>query len=369
MIKTIYVDNFKSLMNFEVSLTRFQLWMGENGSGKTSAFDALRSIQRVLSGDHVQDIFPASTLTKWSTKSIQKFSVKIIIDGEEFDYELIVEHNMENRLCRIKDETLKWKGKLFFRFDGTDAHLYRVNRHTTLIEEGTHFPADWGRSMIASLAERPDNKALIHFRNKVQQWVIIQPISLLIDPISKAPSRRLTKHAENFAAWYAHELQESPRTSFGARASLCDVLPGFEELSLRTSGDSRKLSAVFRIDGQDYPFGFDQLSDGQKQLILLYTILESAKLQSDSVMLMDEPDNFVSLREIQPWLVAIREICDTKGSQSIIISHHPDVLNELAHGTEVWFSRPQGAHVVTNPFPVVDGLSVSETVARGWDDE
>jgi len=52
---------------------------------------------------------------------------------------------------------------------------------------------------------------------------------------------------------------------------------------------------------KDRTFEFADLSDGQRQLIVLYTILESLRNETYSVLLVDEPDNFISLREIQPW--------------------------------------------------------------------
>jgi ABC-type glutathione transport system ATPase component len=86
-------------------------------------------------------------------------------------------------------------------------------------------------------------------------------------------------------------------------------------------------------------------------------------------VLIDEPDNFVSLREIQPWIENLNDICDEKEKQAIIISHHPEIVNNMARGTELWFSRQEGAHVVVGPFPKVAELSPAEVMARGWENE
>ncbi|MEI6421240.1 MAG: AAA family ATPase [Lentisphaerota bacterium] len=123
----------------------------------------------------------------------------------------------------------------------------------------------------------------------------------------------------------------------------------------------------FRIDNGEHSFDFTDLSDGQRQLIVLYTVLQSLKQNIFSVLLIDEPDNFVSLREIQPWLKSLEDACKDKAVQSIIISHHPEIINDMAHGAEIWFSRQNGAQVVTNPYPTTPGLTPAETMARGWD--
>ena len=223
--------------------------------------------------------------------------------------------------------------------------------------------------MISTIAERDDNTALIRFREEVKRWLVVLPVPLVVKQDAAVESKTLSKHAENFAQWYRYMLQENPGIGYKAREALKDVLPGFEELSLKESGDSRKLSATFRINSKDQVFEFADLSDGQRQLIVLYTILESLRKNSYSVLLVDEPDNFVSLREIQPWLDALMDVCESESRQAIIISHHPGIVNQLARGEEIWFSRPLGAHVVTKPYPTVDGLTPAETMTRGWDNE
>ncbi|NQU26565.1 MAG: ATP-binding protein [Candidatus Nealsonbacteria bacterium] len=162
---------------------------------------------------------------------------------------------------------------------------------------------------------------------------------------------------------------QEPGIGHKAASLLADVLPGFDQLSLKESGDARRLTATFRINSKDRDFDFMDLSDGQRQLIVLYTVLESWRAGSFSTLFIDEPDNFVSLREIQPWIESLNEICDDEDKQAIIISHHPEILNKMARGEELWFSRQEGAHVITKPLPIVADLTPAETVARGWEDE
>ena len=43
MLTEIYIDNFRCLTNFRINPGDFHLWLGDNGSGKISVMDALRS--------------------------------------------------------------------------------------------------------------------------------------------------------------------------------------------------------------------------------------------------------------------------------------------------------------------------------------
>lgn len=369
MITEIYIDNFRCLTNFRIEPGDFQLWLGDNGSGKTSTLDALRSIQRLLRGDHIEDIFKLASLTKWDKRDEQTIGFSLMIGEDQYDYKLIIEHSRRENRARIKREELKWKNSTFFLFDGQEAHLYRINRDTNQAEVGAHFAAAWSRSIIPTIAERGDNWPLLRFREEIDQWLLIQPVPLVVKQVADSEARNLSLHAENFAQWYRHILQEKPGIGYKAKTLLADVLPGFEQLSARESGDARRLTATFRINGKDRDFDFMDLSDGQRQLIVLYTVLEAFRAGSASTLFVDEPDNFVSLREIQPWIENLNEICDDENKQAIIISHHPEILNKMARGGELWFSRQEGSHVITKPLPTVADLTPAETVARGWENE
>ena len=42
MLKKIYIDNFKCLVNFELAFDSINLFLGPNGAGKSAVFDVLR---------------------------------------------------------------------------------------------------------------------------------------------------------------------------------------------------------------------------------------------------------------------------------------------------------------------------------------
>ena len=373
MIKKIYIDNFRCLVNFEIKPEKFQLWLGSNGNGKSSVLEVLDGMRRVISGDPVRLAFPANSLTQWESRKKQTVAIELEVEGTHYEYELVVEQSgtgrQDDTSCRIKTEILKWNGELFYRFDGQEAHLYRINRTTGKAEEGTHFPADWSRSMLSSIGERDDNEPLIAFRRAVSRWLIIQSNPPVMKEMAQGESDRLFRHAGNFAHWYRFLSLENQKAIFQLHGKLKDVFPGFDGLRLKDAGDSKRLVMDFQVEGRLCSFGFEDLSDGQRQLIVLYTILEALRSGEISALFIDEPDNFVSLREIQPWQTLLEEICDEEKRQAVIVSHHPEIINAMARGSELWFSRPKGLHVRATAFPEIEGLTPSEIVARGWDDE
>lgn len=210
MIKEICIDNFHCLSGFRIEPDPVQLWLGDNGSGKTSVLKALRKIQRLLNGEHIEDIFKKSSLTSWEQRLEQDYSIKIDIDDEIYEYELKIEYHERENTARIKKECLEWKDSTFFLFDGYDAHLYREDSKTGKVIEGTSFSADWRRSIIPTIAERADNKPLLRFREEIGKWMIVQPVPPMFKQMADSETRALSQYAENFAQWYRHLLQEYP---------------------------------------------------------------------------------------------------------------------------------------------------------------
>jgi ATPase subunit of ABC transporter with duplicated ATPase domains len=105
-------------------------------------------------------------------------------------------------------------------------------------------------------------------------------------------------------------------------------------------------------------------------LIGLYMVLHFAVAKGQTVIL-DEPDNFISLREIQPWLLAAEQALEDNKGQLILISHHPEILNQWAREYGLRFFREENGHVRTEKFKDdPDGfLRPSELIARGWENE
>ncbi|MFP4389534.1 MAG: AAA family ATPase [Desulfococcaceae bacterium] len=112
MITEIYVDNFRCFSNFRIKPGGFQLWLGDNGSGKTSVMDALRRLQRLMRGEHVADIFQRNSLTSWDLRKEQTFGLSWMIDGEAYQCTVTVEHADQEDKRRIKEKNCYGKSRL-----------------------------------------------------------------------------------------------------------------------------------------------------------------------------------------------------------------------------------------------------------------
>lgn len=368
MVTRLYVDNFRCLSNFELRLDETNVLLGPNGSGKTSVLDVLRRIQALVArGARIEETFPARDLSLLQDHEDQRFELDLETDGGTYRYILSIEHDRDRRRMRIRVETLEHDGNPIFSFQQGTAQLYHDD-----YAKGPEYPFDWSRSGVGSLNERSDNRKLTRFRRAVADFVVASPCPPLFQPETRSEDEFLEPFMQNFVGWYRHAAQENMGAIAGLFGALGEVLPGFDSLSLMESGENtRALKVAFRstaaADRLDL-YGFTQLSDGQRALLALYCLVFLSSNRRASLFL-DEPDNYLALREIQPWLAAVGEHCGDKLEQAIVVSHHPVTIDYMAGAKGRWFYRDANGPVRVSDQPdiTVDGVSLSDAIVRGWD--
>ena len=114
MLKRIYIDNFRCLVNFELTVGSINLLLGDNSAGKSTVFDVLRKIKAFVRGDaKVNDIFDSANCTRWQTSSIQSFELEIEGNKGTYKYELAIEYLLEKSIGRVKYERLWFDKQLY----------------------------------------------------------------------------------------------------------------------------------------------------------------------------------------------------------------------------------------------------------------
>ena len=104
-------------------------------------------------------------------------------------------------------------------------------------------------------------------------------------------------------------------------------------------------------------------------LCVLYTLLYGSR-GADRSLFLDEPDNFLALREIQPWLVQAADFAGSEIPQIVLVSHHPEIIDYLGESKLRMLTRKRNGSIrVKTEFDFGGSpLKLSEIVARGWDE-
>ncbi|GHV23826.1 hypothetical protein FACS189494_12050 [Spirochaetia bacterium] len=112
MITRLYVNNYRSLVAFEMRFDSMSVFCGANGSGKSSMFDAIQFVCALATGACFLGGLPDTRgrtvshleFTNWMQSNTQEFELDILSNNHQFRY-LIRPEQSEHREPRIIQET------------------------------------------------------------------------------------------------------------------------------------------------------------------------------------------------------------------------------------------------------------------------
>jgi energy-coupling factor transporter ATP-binding protein EcfA2 len=366
MIERIYIDNFRTLVNCEIKLNPVSLLLGPNATGKTTVLDVARTIRQFVGGvGLVYDLFPGTELTRWQTLDEQTFELDLRTTHGLCRYGLQIKHTPDRRRCRVLNERLTLDSKPLFSFKDGEIQLYNDHHNP-----GPTMSYDWNRSGLSAIYARNDNTKLTEFKQRLAGILFVQPCPPFMETDSPEETEQLDRFARNFPSWYRFILRQDVSRQLTLFTELRQVIDGFESISLDGPADSTVTLRVLIKPNSGKPplaYKFKELSDGQRQLIVLNTLLHGVS-DEKRILCLDEPDNYLSLREIEPWLTSLIDSAGRTIAQAIVISHHPEVIDHLASEKGIWLTRESNGPTRVEVGKARDTapLKPSEVEARGW---
>lgn len=365
MITRLYANNFRCLVAFEAKFDSFGVLCGPNGAGKSSVFDAVTLIRNLatgdgfLGGDGERDISHLE-FANWQKGTIQEFELGVTAEGHDFEYVMHIEQKAEFEKPRIVKERATCDQVVLFERDLDGVRF----------ADGTlaSFPLEWRQAAMASIRPKGIFLPLAILQQAIARLLILRPNPRSMERESKAEAKYPDLYLSNLTSWYRALSQEQDWTD-SLRDSLREVWPDFKSFRLVDVGMKTK-ALQLRFDSSNGAesgvLSFDQLSDGEKALVGLYMTRAALATGAVQTVLIDEPDNFVGLPELQPWVLSLRELLD-ENHQAILISHHPEILSNAGEdlGRYLWRDNHTSPTRIA-PLKVTEGLSVGEAFARGW---
>jgi AAA15 family ATPase/GTPase len=363
MLTRVYIDNFRSFVNFEYEPEGKQLLLGPNGSGKSSLLEAIRYVKEFVEGGENQ--FTQSTPTRWQDKALQVVEIEALLDESKYVYRLEIRF-AKTKQYSVNLESLTVSGIPVFKLENGQIQFFLddSNEITALPFENTK-----SSLQLAQLSNVHVRRFVEWMKNSVHCFRI-DAYPGTMDESADREEQQPDYELDNLAGWYRHLVGASPTENVAYLNSMKEVMDGLQALRFSSDEDGvLQLRADFATPtGKKVTYSISELSDGQRYLLALYMILHFTIAEGDTVFI-DEPDNFISVREIQPWLMAAEQAVEDHHGQLIVISHHPEFLNQWATEHGLRFFREANGHVRTEKFKanLETYLQPSELIARGWE--
>lgn len=334
MIKRVEINNYKMFRDFTLDLTEsVNLVCGPNGSGKSSLLELMFSLVRFLATHDTSDqvnisvaeAFPFETFCRWAVKQMghDDMTIRIIMGDEQesYDYSLSVRYYFRDNKNKVQEESLTHvlngkEDKIITFSDGIIELVTDTKRKLS-------FNGDCNVSGLITGAM--NNSQIREFISMASRLITlhIEPSVTMKD--FKSGARTMGIRGERFGAWHFHNYTSWPENQSSVTEQCKNFIPGCVSVSCPQSGDVFRWKARVKYNSDHFDLELRELSDGQKALFVLYSLL--ANVPDGSTLIIDEPENYLAPGELQPWLDAVNQAWEERDIQFILITHNPKTLN------------------------------------------
>jgi predicted ATPase len=328
MLRRVYVRNYKSIAEAEVTLERFTVFIGPNGSGKSNFVDALRFVRdAIVSGldtaiSHRRGI---RAIRRWSPRRPVDVAIALELifpDGTQtiYGFELGSEKGGEYRIKAEFCQTIQSNGTE----DGFEVREGNIVRFPKALELPTPPEPQPVRFLLFPFLGSAVAQQAWNFLRSIGFY---HPLPNAIRTSAYMPvvvPPPLLEHGENLPFVLRTLQQHHPNAFQQISEYLRLLVPGLKSLAPSKSGD---MLEVKHGDENETlaELEFWQESDGTLRLLALLTAMYQQP--SLSMLVIEEPELTVHPKALA-FLVDL--LIERSAYQQVLITtHSPDLLNRL----------------------------------------
>lgn len=336
MLKTIAVENYRSLQDIVINLGQMTVISGPNGSGKSNIYRALGLIHSIIRDGALNTLALEGGLRNVlyaGTRGSKRVALRLGIAVDDINYAIDLGLPQLGPFPldpEVKSE-LVWHGES----PRPSAILaQRTGQHVSLTDfDGHKTSSPWSprpeESMLATLTDPFLSPELYSLRESARAWRFYD--NLRVD--QQAPARQgypstysptLDPDGANFSAALATVLR------LGDEASIQEAISrAFDGASVSVDEDERGIAHVQFHSGLRRALGISELSDGTLRFLMLATILHSPR--PPQLLVLNEPES-----SLHPTLIpALAEMLarSSTSSQVVVVTHSQELSDKLGYFT------------------------------------
>lgn len=328
MLKTLFISNFRCLTNFTLDMRdrASVLFLGLNGSGKSSVQSALSVLQCIACGE-----FDVRRLIREEDFGLEGPEVPIRMEMTIGDSAGICRYELafvlkDGRVCVADEKIVEADGRILFE------------RSIGVRNEDSRFSDKI--ILLPLLRMTSDTSPVVRIRSFLKNMILIAPLPPLMRSRAGKSGGCLRPDCSNCIEWFIDKtrglLNAQPEIVSAIRdVAFSDLLsyqwephPDGEHLILQC-GDGR---------GRDRKLDFDGLSDGEKCFMLAVFVVFALKARPNSFCFWDEPDNYLAISEVGRFVTSLKKSIAATSGQLIMTSHNVESIQTF-DGDETFVLR------------------------------
>lgn len=332
MIKRLYIHNFRCFENFEFLPDGRSpaAVIGKNGVGKSSLADVLRIFRRIGAGENaVPSLLRKEDVPGGAAGRIVRFELSAEIGGRVYDYRTAFERPGDSAGFRVSGESLSVGGADVFTRDAAQVELAGAGGAPA------RFPVDRQLLALPIIQDAAADSPVALLREWMGRMLILKPWPDRMRSDAEEGRGVLEGPCENFAGWLSSLLADYPEAYGRILGSLRAAQPDFAGFFFeRLGADARRLWVRYGACGKERKMPFGALSDGEKCFFLSAAVRSAALVSESLFCFWDEPDNFLSLREVGFFIPALCRDFSGRG-QLLFTTHSGEAILALTD-EETW---------------------------------
>ncbi len=359
MIQKISIKNFKAIQTASVKVTDLTVFVGNNGSGKSSVIEALQTLQNVLlyglsAGfnerwfglDRIRNV---SSATSRRSSKIFENDIEIKIQGkigkEKYLYAISFNTTADGNLYLVTSELLKKNKTTVFK-----AEIADEKGNAELFLEGNSQPTPYtaNRLVIAEKNLHDNHEFVLQTAKYISSWqfLTLEPERMYF------PARRdygqsqvrMKSSGENIADFFSR-LQDDAFKNNLILDKMRYVLPELDNIGREEIAVQKQIYLFLQGQYDDKRLPSWLFSSGTLRILAMLAILNSAEVPP--VIFIEEIENGLDPRTLNLLVEEIRGILPEH--QVIATTHSPYFLDLAALKHIVVAERKEGKTTFYRP--------------------
>lgn len=340
-IESINIHNYKLFQKTEVKdIPEMAVFLGKNGSGKTTFFDVFGFLHDCLIGNVKSALAKRGgydeVVSRGHNGEDIAFTIKFRPSANEplMTYELSVGLDEKKRAV-VKKEVLRmrrgekgapWKVLEFASGEGVAASGELNSYEDVRLADREHQKLDSPDILaIKGLGQFKDFTAIAAFRKLVEDWYVSDfRIDMARDRQEATYGEQLTRNGDNLAVVAKYIYDNYPEVFENIIQKMKERVPGVEKVEAQATQDGY---IILRFQDGNFknPFSAKFVSDGTIKMFMYLVLLHDP--QKHALLCVEEPENQL-YPELLQELAEEFQSYSTEG-QVFISTHSPDFLNAV----------------------------------------
>jgi len=353
MIQKVFIENFKAIhTGTDLSIQPFTVFIGNNGTGKSSIIEALRTLQIAVDSDldkafkewggleRIRNYNADKTIKNTDEFGILPDNFDPLIIGltalvDEKVYEYKVRINLERGYYIVEEEELSCNKKTVFTSKKTS--VTETPEVFYYEEDGKKYEFPFrhdARSLILSFKGSPAYyfKELTAFSKYIANWQFLHlnahSMGLPVEENRLYRVKKLDVDGRNIAEyllWMKEQGQEYLDSLIQKMRFVLPYINKIESNDLEETINKTIQLELYETQGKNKPIPGWLLSSGTLRVLALLSMFETP--DKPTVLFVDEIENGLDPRTIGLLLSQVESVFSDKSMQVIVTTHSPFFLD------------------------------------------